>query len=105
MSKIHDERFRLEIIDIDDVRSAAIERGWKDGDSYFDYAEPSDHATYVVFKTLDEAAASGRLFLKTGKACFGCVIIDQQVYEAPTGWETQDTYEIAMDGEMIKVGS
>lgn len=117
MPKIDEERFRLETIDVDDVYAAAKERGWKeDHDSLLDCVDANDAAEHTCYKTLDEAAAAGRAFVKTKRAFFGCVIIDHQVYEAPHddrgrsvrgpgSWETNCTYEIAMDGEMIVVES
>lgn len=114
--KVGDERWLLETINHADVEALARKNGWDGGDdSVRDYAEPSDAAKHTAHPSLDAATEAARAFLATGKSSYGCAIIDHQVFEAPRiggeligvppEWETQKSYEVAMDGERIEVES
>jgi hypothetical protein len=114
-AKIGDERFVLETISQFNWETLARTRGWDGGDDLRSYCDPEDVAQHYEFKTLKEAETKAKEFLATGRAAYGCCLIDRQVYEAahddrgrrvkmPPSWETHQTYEIAMDGETITVG-
>lgn len=107
MPRIGDVRFVVEKIDGERFEKIALKRGWVKGeDGMLDYAEHSEATTCSEHKTLDEAKAAANSFLATGKSLFGCCIIDRQVYERfeddmHPDWEGHESYEVAMDGELI----
>jgi hypothetical protein len=110
MPKIGDVRFIVEMIDHDRYQAIARERGWDGGEGMLDYAENSEAALYSEHKTLEEAKAAANAWLATGKDTFGCCIIDRQVFERfeddmHPSWEGYESYEVAMDGECIKIAA
>ncbi len=111
MPRIGDVRFVVEHIDGERFEKLARKRGWKDGqDGMLDYAEHNEAAVYSEHKTLDEAKAAANAFLADGKSLFGCCTIDRQVFERFEDdmypeWERHETYEVAMDGELMKVAA
>ncbi len=105
---IGDERYLLEMIDTDDVETAARKQGWTGDDGIMDYCEPNDVACYSVFKSLDKATEAARNYLKGGSSFWGHVYIDHQRFEVefrkcPPEWVRQKSYEVARDGECIEV--
>lgn len=119
-SVIGAERWLLELIDNDDVKAMARKSGWvetNDCEGLRECCEPQDAAAYSVFRSLDEATEAAQNYLKGGNSFYGCALIDYQVFDAPCddrgnevracppSWETQRTYEVAMNGERIEVES
>lgn len=114
MPNIGDERYLLEFISSDNVLALARRNGWtEDLEGVREFCEPEDAAVYRAFKNLSAAEACARKLLKGGTAFYGCILIDRQIYRkpeidgkligVPAEWETEHTYEVAMDGETIEV--
>lgn len=115
--KIGDERFTVEIIATSAVEAMARKQGWTGGDEGLrEFCEPEEAAVYWQRKTLDEAVKAAKDWLAGGLSFYGCVIIDREVYEephddrgnpvkVPPTWERQESFEVAMDGECIKVAA
>lgn len=112
---IGDERFVLECINTDDVLALARKQGWPGGvEGLREFCEPEDAGTYTIHATLAEAIEAGKRDLASGDSFYGCAIIDREVFEAahddrgnsvrcPPSWERQESYEVAVDGEVINV--
>jgi hypothetical protein len=115
MPKIGDERFVVSMIDVRNVEALARKQGWPGGvEGLREFCEPEDAAKCTAHKTLDDATDMARKFLASGQAFYGSVLIDREVYEeahddrgnrvrCPPSWESQQLYEVAMDGERIEV--
>lgn len=110
MPNIGDVRFIVQMIDNDRYEKIARKRGWDGTEGMLDYAEAHEAASYSEHKTLEEATASANAWLAKGKSTFGCCMIDRQVFERFEDdmypeWENHESYEVAMDGECIKVAA
>jgi hypothetical protein len=114
--KIGDERFLIEILNTSAVEALARKQGWDGGEGLREFCEPEEAAVYWTRSTLDEAVKAAKDWLSHGTSFYGCAIIDRQVFEAPhddrgnpvdapATWERHETYEVAMDGEMIQVAA
>lgn len=116
MSKpqIGDERFIVEHLDMDKAEAGARRNGWDGGEEFMDYSECGQlGAIHTEHATLDDACAHARAELAKRRSVFGACIINHQVYEQAhddrgrkvdgAWWETQRTYEVAMDGECVEV--
>ena len=112
--KVGDERFLVEIINTAAVEALARKHGWTGDEGLRECCEPEDAAVYWERRTLDDAEKAARDWLANGLSFYGCVIIDRQVFEQPSDdrgnlvdvppqWENQESYEVAMDGETIRV--
>jgi hypothetical protein len=114
--KVGDERFLLEVLNTSDVEALARKNGWTGGEaeSLRDYCEPEDAATYTTHYTLASATRAAKRDLAKGDSFYGCALIDREVFEVPSlgdgtliavppTWERQESYEVAMDGEVINV--
>ena len=113
--KIGEERFLIEILNTSAVEALARKQGWDGGDEGLrESCEPEDAAVYWTRSALDEAVKAARDWLSQGTSFYGCAIIAREVFEAPhddrgnpvncpATWERHETFEVAMDGEMIKV--
>jgi hypothetical protein len=115
---IGDSRWRLETITNADVEALARKSGWPGGlEGVREFCEPNEAARYSTHASLEAAATAARAHLETGEAFYGCAIVDCMVFEAaaddrgnlirgvPPEWVVRETYEIARDGECIKVNS
>ena len=111
--KLGDERYLVEMIQTDRVEAMARKHGWDGEDGLREFCEPEDAALWSEHQTLDAAIQAAREWLATGKAFYGCVIIDHEVFERwrddrgnavkHADWERQRSYEVANDEEVIEV--
>lgn len=116
-SKLGAQRFLLETISHKAVVALARKNGWEDdGEGLREFVEPEDVAVHTAFRTLAEAQEAAKRHLSSGDAFYGCALIDRQVYQqphddrgnlvrVPPTWETEQTFEVAMDGETIDVAA
>lgn len=113
--QIGDERYIIEILTTSAVEALARKQGWAGGDEGLrEFCEPEEAAVYWERRSLDDAVKAAKDWLSHGTSFYGCAIIDRQVYEeahddrgnavkCPPSWERQESYEVAMDGEAIRV--
>jgi hypothetical protein len=105
--KIGDERWLVEKIDADKVERMAKKAGWSGGNEGLrEFFEPENAAVYESFSSLEAAIAAANKWLATGRDFYGCVIIDHQVleeWEDYINWERHESYEVARDGQAIRV--
>lgn len=114
-ARVGDERWLLEKIDHAAVEALARKSGWKGGDEGLrEFCEPEDAAEHTVHASLEAAVAAAKEWLAKGTSFYGCAIIDHQIFQQPHDdrgrlvrvppcWELQEAYEVAMDGEAIRV--
>jgi hypothetical protein len=96
--------FQLNAHPIPKMERLARARGWKDGDSLFDYIEPEFYGVVSEFTELPTAVDAAAKYLKRTGDIFGCCQIFELRYEevdempGQYEWETIRTYEVNETG-------